>query len=158
MPWPVELIETSRKAADWMYLGDDVPSNDQHRDDQVRTEHELALARGEKRVLSRTVDGRLHSYAKDEIGIVNASSHPTARSAVDFTVMAVVFAVFAVGSIFLVGAPTSRGQDPMWGALVLTVASVGGVIYSARLAATAGKAKRLRVERSLPEPTAKQFD
>ncbi|WP_223256992.1 hypothetical protein [Arthrobacter globiformis] len=127
-------------------------------DDQVRGAHEEALARGEKRVLSRAVDGRLHSYAKDEIGIVTASSQPQVRSAVGFTVMAVFFVAFAVGSVLLVFAPTGRGQDPLWGALFLTAASAGGVAYSARMASTAAKARRLRKERGVPEPTAKQFD
>ncbi|MBT2550477.1 hypothetical protein [Arthrobacter sp. ISL-65] len=127
-------------------------------DDQVRAEHEQAMARGEKRVLSRTVDGQLHSYGKDEIGIVNASSRPQVRSATGFTILAVVFAALAVGSILLVAAPTGQGQDPLWGALFLTAAGVGGVVYSARLAVTAAKAKRLRKERGVPEPTAKQFD
>ena len=127
-------------------------------DDQVRAEHEQAVARGEKRVLSRTVDGRLHSYNKDEIGIVNASSQPQVRSTTGFTVLAVVFAAVAVASVLLVAAPTGRGQDPMWDALFLTAASTGGVIYTARLALTAAKAKRLRKERGVPEPTSKQFD
>lgn len=43
-------------------------------DDQVRAYHEQALARGEKRVLCRTGEGRLYSYARDEIGVVTASS------------------------------------------------------------------------------------
>ncbi|WP_223257149.1 hypothetical protein [Arthrobacter globiformis] len=127
-------------------------------DDQVRSEHEQALARGEKRVLSRTVDGSLHSYAKDEIGIVPASSQPQVRSAAGFIVMAVVFAAVAVGSILLVFAPTGQGQDPLWGASVLSAASAGGVVYAARLALTAARAKRLRDERGVPEPTAKQLD
>jgi hypothetical protein len=62
----------------------------QAHDDQVRAEHERALARGENRVLSPTVNGRLHSFAKVEIGIVNAGSHPTVRSATGLIVLAVV--------------------------------------------------------------------
>jgi multisubunit Na+/H+ antiporter MnhC subunit len=127
-------------------------------DDQVRAEHENALARGEKRVLSRTVEGRLHSYAKDEIGIVTASSHPQVRSSGGFLVMAVVLAAVAVFSILLVAGPTSRGQDPMWSALVLTAAGVGGAVYALRMAKVASRAKRLRAERGIPEPTARQFD
>ncbi|MFJ6311181.1 MULTISPECIES: hypothetical protein [Pseudarthrobacter] len=127
-------------------------------DDQVRTFHEQALARGEKRVLLRTVDGALHSYAKDELGVVTASSHPQVRSAGGFLVMAVFFATLAVFSIMLVAGPTSRGQDPLWGALILTAAGAAGVLYAARMAGVAAKAKRLRVERGIPEPTARQFD
>ena len=69
-------------------------------DDQVRAHHEQALARGENRVLFRTVDGRLHSYAKDELKVVTASSQPQVRSAVGFLMMAVAFAAVAVFSIF----------------------------------------------------------
>jgi hypothetical protein len=127
-------------------------------DDQVRTFHEQALARGEKRVLLRTVEGALHSYEKDELGVVTASSHPQVRTAAGFLVLAVVFAAVAVFSILLVAGPTSRGQDPMWGALILTVAGAAGVLYAARMAGVAAKAKRLRAERGIPEPTARQFD
>jgi hypothetical protein len=127
-------------------------------DDQVRVEHEQALARGEKRVLFRTVEGRLHSYAKDELGVVTASSHPQVRSAAGFMVMAVFLAAVAVFSILLVAGPTSRGEDPMWDALFLTAAGVGGTLYAIRMAKVASAAKRLRAERGIPEPTAKQFD
>ena len=127
-------------------------------DDQVRAEHEQAVARGEKRVLFRTVEGRLHSYAKDELGVVTASSHPQVRSSGGFLVMAVFFAALAGFSILLLAGPTSRGQDPLWGALILTVAGAAGVLYAARMAGAAAKAKRLRAERGIPEPTARQFD
>lgn len=119
-------------------------------DDQVRAHHEQALVRGEERVLFRTVDGRLHSYAKDELGVVTASSQPQVRSAVGFLMMAVAFAAVAVFSIFLVAGPTSRGQDPMWGALFLTAAGLSGVLYAIRMAQVASRAKRLRAERGIP--------
>lgn len=138
-----------------------IPGNQQGdgiNDDKVRAYHEQALARGEKRVLSRTTDGRLYSYTRDEIGVVTASSHPTVRSAGGFIVMAVFFAAVAVFSILLVVGPTSRGQDPMWGALILTAAGAGGVLYAVRLAGVVAKAKRLRRERGIPEPTSRQFD
>ncbi|VXB69945.1 conserved hypothetical protein [Arthrobacter sp. 9AX] len=127
-------------------------------DDQVRAYHDQALARGDKRFLFRTVDGRLHSYAKDELGVVTASSHPQVRSAGGFLVLAVFFAALAAFSLLLVTGPTSRGQDPLWGALILTVAGAGGVLYAVRMAGVASKAKRLRAERGIPEPTARQFD
>ncbi|WLQ04785.1 hypothetical protein [Arthrobacter oryzae] len=127
-------------------------------DDQVRAYHEQALARGDNRVLFRTVEGRLHSYAKDELGVVTASSHPQVRSASGFLAMAVFFAAVAVFSILLVAGPTSRGQDPMWSALFLTAVGVGGVLYAVRMTGVAAKAKRLRAERGTPEPTTRQFD
>jgi hypothetical protein len=127
-------------------------------DDQIRAHHEYALSRGEKRVLFRTVDGSLHSYAKDELGVVTASSQPQVRSAVGFLLMAVVFAALGVFSILLVAGPTSRGQAPMWSALFLTAAGLGGAVYAIRMAHVASRAKRLRAVRGVPEPTARQFD
>jgi hypothetical protein len=127
-------------------------------DDQVRAYHEQALAQGDKRILFRTAEGRLHSYTREELGVVTASSHPQVRSATGFLVMAVFFAALTVFSIMLMAGPTSRGQDPLWGALILTVAGAAGVLYAARMAGVAAKAKRLRAERGIPEPTARQFD
>lgn len=135
-----------------------LPGSGPSSDDQVRADHNQAVAHGEKRVLFRTVNGDLYSYAKDELGVVNASSHPQVKSAGGFVVMAAFFAAVAVFSIFLVSGPTTRGDDPLWGALFLTVAGVGGVLYSLRMAKVASRAKRLRAERGIPEPTARQFD
>ncbi|HEU4666817.1 MAG TPA: hypothetical protein VFS79_04070 [Arthrobacter sp.] len=138
--------------------GSSNPGNTSGSDDQVRAYHDQALARGDKRILFRTVEGRLHSYSREELGVVTASSHPQVRSAAGFLVMAVFFAAVAVFSVMLVAGPTSRGQDPLWGALVLTIAGIGGVLYAARMARVASRAKRLRAERGIPEPTARQFD
>ena len=138
--------------------GSNNPDYSSGSDDQVRAYHEQALARGDKRILFRTAEGRLHSYTREELGVVTASSHPQVRSATGFLVMAVFFAALAVFSIMLVAGPTSRGQDPLWGALILTVAGAAGVLYAARMAGVAAKAKRLRAERGIPEPTARQFD
>ncbi len=46
------------------------------RDEEMRQWHDQALAAGQQRVLARTTSGELHSYAKDELGVVTASSHP----------------------------------------------------------------------------------
>jgi hypothetical protein len=127
-------------------------------DNEVRAYHDQALARGEKRVLCRTTEGRLYSYAKDEIGVVTASSHPTVRSTGGFIVMGVFFAALAVFSVLLLAGPTSQGGDLLWGALVLTAASAGGALYAARLAGAAAQAKRLRSERGIPEPSSRQFN
>ena len=132
--------------------------NGSNSDDQVRAEHEKALERGEKRVLFRTVNGDLYSYAKNELGVVNASSHPQVRSAFGFLVLGAVFAAVAVVSIVLVAGPMTRGQDPMWDSLFLTVLGVAGVLYAVRMAKVASRAKRLRAERGVPEPTGRQLD
>ena len=111
-----------------------------------------------RRILHPTVAGELHKYSRDELGAVTASSHPQVRSAGGFLMLAVVFAAVAVFSVMLVAGPASRGEDPMWSALFLTVAGVGGVFYAVRMAKMASRARRLRAERGLPEPSARQFD
>ncbi|WP_253182801.1 hypothetical protein [Arthrobacter sp. SW1] len=59
-------------------------------------------------------------------------------------------------SVVLVFAPT--GQDPLWGALFLTVLSLGCVAYAARLAMRELAAKRIRRERGIPEPSPRQLN
>ncbi|WP_457950918.1 hypothetical protein ACTAQI_10600 [Pseudarthrobacter sp. alpha12b] len=120
--------------------------------------HELPAKKKDKRIVHRTVMGELHSYSREELGIVTAGSHAQVRSAVGFLVLAAVFSAVAVFSILLVVGPTSRGQDPMWDALFLTAAGVAGVVYALRMATVASRAKRLRAERGIPEPSARQFD
>ncbi|MCU1516612.1 MAG: hypothetical protein JWQ75_1333 [Pseudarthrobacter sp.] len=120
--------------------------------------HEMRTAKNAERILHPTVTGELHSYSREELGIVTASSHAQVRSAIGFLVMAVFLAAVAVFSILLVAGPTSRGQDPMWSALFLTVLGVAGAVYAVRMAKVASRAKRLRTERGLPEPSARQLD
>lgn len=128
------------------------------RDDEIRERHDQAVAAGEKRVLSRTMEGRLHSYARDEIGFARAGSGPIVTSAVGMVVLASVFAAFTVLSVLLITAPTSQGQDPLWGALFLTFGGLAGTIYAGRLAAAEFRAKRVRRERGIPEPSPRQLN
>lgn len=132
---------------------------DRQHDDEVRSRHDRAVAAGEKRLLTRTQDrGRLHSYAADEIGFARAGSGPIVTSAFGMVVLAVVFAAVVVFSLVLVAAPASHGESPLWGALVLTVIGAAGVLYAARLAISEFKARRIRRERGLPEPSPRQLD
>ena len=124
----------------------------------VHGRHGAAAAKNGERIVHPTVTGELHRYSREELGAVTASSHPQVRSAGGFLVMAVFFAAAAVFSIMIFAGPTTRGQDPFWGALVLTVAAIGGVAHAVRLAAITSKARRLRAERGIPEPAARQFD
>ena len=128
------------------------------RDDDMRERHEQAVAAGEKRVLSRTMEGRLYSYARDEIGFARAGSGPIVTSAVGMVVLGVVFVAFTVLSVFLVAAPTAQGQDPLWGALFLTFGGLAGTIYAVRLATAEFRAKRIRRERGIPEPSPRQLN
>ena len=120
--------------------------------------HELPAEKKDQRILHRTVTGELFSYSREELGVVTASSHAQARTAVGFLVMAVFFAAVAAFSILLVAGPATRGQDPLWSALFLTAAGVAGFLYALRMAKVASRAKRLRAERGIPEPSARQMD
>lgn len=128
------------------------------RDDEIRERHDQAVAAGEKRVLSRTMEGRLYSYARDEIGFARAGSGPIVTSAVGMVVLASVFAAFTVLSVLLIAAPTTQGQDPLWGALFLTFGGLAGTIYASRLAVAEFRAKRVRRERGIPEPSPRQLN
>jgi hypothetical protein len=131
---------------------------DLEQDNQERARHDQALAAGEKRVLSRTMEGRLYSYARDEIGFARAGSGPIATSTVGMVVLAVVFAAFTVLSVLLIAAPASQGQDPLWGALCLAFGGLEGTIYASRLAVAEFRAKRIRRERGIPEPSPRQLN
>lgn len=132
---------------------------DHQHDEEIRTRHERAVAAGEKRLLTRSMDrGRLHSYAADEIGFARAGSGPIVTTASGLVLLAAVFAAVTVFSVFLVAAPTSRGESPLWGALVLTVIGAAGVLYAVRLAASEFTARRIRRQRGLPEPSPRQLD
>ncbi len=134
-------------------------ADDRRHDDEVRSRHEQAVAAGEKRLLTRTLDrGRLHSYAADEIGFARAGSGPIVTTAPGMVVLALVFAALTVFSLVLVAAPTSQGEGPLWGALVLTALGAAGVLYALRLAVSEFKARRIRRERGLPEPSPRQLD
>lgn len=73
-------------------------------------------------------------------------------------ILAAVFAAVTVFSIVLVAAPTSQGESPLWGALVLTGIGTAGVLYAVRLAVSEFKARRICRERGLPEPSPRQLN
>ena len=131
---------------------------DQQIDDEARARHAQALAAGEKRVLMRTREGRLHSYARDEIGIVPAGSGFKVTSAPGMALMTVFFVAVAVFSVALVVAPTSRGQDPLWGALWLAAGALAFALYAGRLARAEFRAQRVRRARGLPAPSRRTID
>lgn len=130
----------------------------QARDAEMTAWHQQATANGEKRILSRTMNGDLYSYARDELGFARAGSGAIVTSWVGMWILAAVFAGIAVFSVVLVFAPAGQGGDPLWGALFLTVLSLGGVAYAARLAVRELAAKKLRRERGIPEPSPRQLN
>jgi hypothetical protein len=123
-----------------------------------RSGHDVAAAKSDAPILHPTATGGLHSYSREELGVVNASSHPQVRSAGGFLVMAVFFAAVTVFSILLVAGPATNGHEPLWGALLLTAAGTGGAVYVVRMAGMAAKAKRLRAKRGIPGRSARQLD
>lgn len=130
-----------------------------HEDEQTRARHDQAVAVGEKRLLTRTMDGgSLHSYAADEIGFARAGSGPIVTTAPGMLVLGVVFAAVTAFSLVLLAAPVADGQDPLWGALVLTVGGLAGVVYALRLALSEFRARRIRRKRGIPDPSPRQLD
>ena len=128
-------------------------------DEQTRALHEQAVAAGEKRLLTRTVDGgRLHSYAADEIGFARAGSGPIVTTAPGMLLLGLFFAAVTAFSIFLIVAPAANGQDPLWGALVLTIGGIAGLVYAVRLARSEFRARRIRRERGVPDPSPRQMN
>ena len=124
----------------------------QQRDAAARAWHERATANGEERLLARTVGGELHSYAPDEVGFARTGLGPKLGSALGMAVLAAVFAALTVLSIVMLVSPIADGESPFWGALVLTVGAVAGLVYAARLALKERAATKLRRERGVPEP------
>ncbi|MUN63842.1 hypothetical protein GMA12_11960 [Kocuria sediminis] len=131
---------------------------DRRLDDEVRARHAQALAAGERRVLMRTGEGRLHSYARDEIGIVPAGSGFIVTSAPGMALMTVFFVAVVVFSVALVVGPTSQGQDPLWGALWLTAGALGLALYTGRLTRAEVRARRVRRQRGVPTPSQRTID
>lgn len=130
-----------------------------HADEQTRARHEQAVADGEKRLLARTTDGgRLHSYAADEIGFARAGTGPIVTTAPGMLVLAMIFAAVTAFSLFLLAAPTATGQDPLWGALALTAGGIAGAAYAVRLAVSEFRARKIRRERGMPDPSPRQLD
>ena len=130
-----------------------------YEDEQTRAIHEQAVAAGEKRLLTRTMDrGTLHSYAADEIGFARAGSGPIATTAPGMLALGVFFAAVTAFSIFLIAAPAVNGQDPVWGALVLTVGGIAGVVYAVRLALSEFRARKIRRQRGVPDPSPRQLN
>ena len=128
-------------------------------DEQTRAWHKHAVAAGERRLLTRTMDGgRLHSYAADEIGFARAGSGPIVSTAPGMLVLGAVFAAVTAFSIFLIAAPTANGQDPMWAALVLTIGGIAGLVYAVRLALSEFRARKIRRERGIPDPSPRQLN
>ena len=126
-----------------------------HEDEQTRAWHEHAVAAGEKRLLTRTLDGgRLHSYAADEIGFSPGRGQVQVRSWCGMGILTVVMGLLVMLSLVILLAPVGRNEQPFWGALFLTALGGFGAWYTFGMARGEYRAKKLRQGRRVPEPGA----
>lgn len=124
-------------------------------DDQTRAMHEQAVAAGEKRLLTRTMDGgRLHSYPADEIGFSPGRGQVQVRSWWGMGILTAVMGLLVVISVVILLGPVGRNELPFWGALFLTALGGFGAWYTFGMARSEYRAKKLRKERRVPEPGA----
>lgn len=123
-------------------------------DEAVSVEHHEAVARGERRVLRTTGDGRLHSYPADEIGFTPGRGQAQVRTWWGMAVLAAVMALLALFSVVILLAPMGQGSGPEWRALFLLVMGGLGTWYCVVLARAERRAGRVRRERGSPEPGA----
>ncbi|GAA2743905.1 hypothetical protein GCM10009868_19510 [Terrabacter aerolatus] len=132
-------------------MNDEPGRLEQH--EAVTSEHDEAVARGERRVLRRTTTGELRSFPADEIGFSPGRGQAQVRTWWGMAVLAALMALLSLGAVvgmFLV--PLSRGDGPQWGGLVLV--AMGGLFtwYAVGLSRDEYRAKQVRRERSSPEP------
>ena len=123
-------------------------------DEAVSAEHHAAVARGEKRVLRTTRNGRLHSYPADEIGFSPGRGQAQVRTWWAMAVLAVVMALLALLAVVILVAPLRNGQGPEWSALFLLALGGFGTCYCGALARDERRAAQVRQERGSPEPGA----
>lgn len=126
----------------------------ERRNDEVYADHKAALARGEKRVLRRTNTGELHSYPGDEIGFSPGRGQVQVRSWWGMGILTTVMVLLVILSLVILVLPLGNGEPPLWGALFLTALGGFGAWYTFGMARDEYRAKKLRKERSAPDPGA----
>lgn len=126
------------------------------RDDEVYAEHKKAIATGEKRILAKTRQGELHSYADEEIGFLTGSGHSQVSTWWGMGIVFLFMLFLTVISVVLVFSPTRIGEPPMFGAFVLTLFAGLFSIYSFKLSREEYKARKLRLKRGKPQPSSRQ--
>ncbi|HKT57626.1 MAG TPA: hypothetical protein VJR25_12710 [Microbacterium sp.] len=118
-------------------------------------DHRAAIARGEKRTLLRTTDGRLWSYAPDELGF-RRDGFMQVRTWWGVGIIALVMFAGLVLSAYLFVQPGladgKPGWTPFWGALWLTAVALLLLVVSLRYMLRELRARRIRRERGVPEP------
>lgn len=128
------------------------------RDEETRRWHEAAVASGEKRILSRTskaTNYELHSYLPDEIGFSRQGSGVVVTSTWGMFVLAGLMVLGFVFSIVMMFAAAASGKD-WWGGLFPLVISGFGAWAGFHYAMEDVKAKKIRRERGVPDPSPNQ--
>lgn len=128
-------------------------SDHERHNDAVYAEHKAAVAAGEKRVLSKTSTGELHSYPADEIGFLPGRGQAQVSTWWGMGILAVVAGLLTVFSVVILLAPLGQGQSPMWGGLFLTAFAGAITLYMVTLSRQEYRATQLRKLRGSPKPS-----
>ena len=122
------------------------------RDEDTWQWHRQALAAGQRRVLSRTLSGELHSYAIDEIGFRRHGPGNGVSTLWGLVVVTSVMAVFGIMTIVMAAGVLSPDGRPAWGFLVLAAFAAGMTWWGIRCASAEIKARKIREQRGVPTP------
>lgn len=128
------------------------------RDDMTRLWHEQALARGEKRVLSRTskhTNYELHSYLYDEIGFSRQGSGVVVTSTWGMFMLAGIMAFIGVFTLAMMVVGAVSGEE-FWGGIFPLAIAVFGTWAGFHYAMEDVKAKQVRRARGVPDPSPNQ--
>ncbi len=123
------------------------------RDEEVWQWHKQALAAGQRRVLSRTMNGELHSYAKDEIGFRRNGPGNGVSTLRGLLVVTAVMTAFGIMTAAMAAGAWSPDGKPAWGFLVLTAFAAAMVWWGLHCAIAEIKAKKIRKQRGIPSPS-----
>ena len=128
------------------------------RDEATRSWHEAAIARGEKRFLSRTskeTNYELHSYLPDEIGFSRQASGVVVTSTWGMFTLAALMVIASVAAIVMMFIAAADGEQ-WWGGLFQMVMGAFGAWAGFHYAMKDVKAKKVRRERGVPDPSPNQ--
>jgi hypothetical protein len=122
-------------------------------DEEVWQWHKQALAAGQRRVLSRTMTGELHSYAKDEIGFRRNGPGNGVSTLRGLLVVTAVMTAFGIMTTAMAAGAWSPDGKPAWGFLMLSAFAAAMVWWGLHCAVSEIKAKKIRKQRGLPTPS-----
>lgn len=124
------------------------------RDLATRAFHDERVAAGERRVLSRGDDAELHSYLREEYGVLRQGPGPVLTTLWGHMIFTGLILLGLIGFIWMYAGLYFRPvPTPPWGGWLLGVAIAVMLAYAARNLFTEWRAHKLRKERGLPTPT-----